>query len=346
MPPFREFLVDERRCVDALYHVDKSEGHAHLACACLAAMSFENYCHNLQERDPRSRLACVNFNIMAGKWWVHVRHAKYTAELEEHLYRFVQDIRLALHAWIYTEFGPDQINCTTQDIWNYLQPSEARRVICSEFLKFGIYVKLWQFGVARSPNHTQPQVTSGDISRAIQKVPPQVQELLPGLDLTVNDSHLARYQAIMEDLMTQINQDARTREVWRIGWSTEVVYLASQDTLYDVEPTAMPLRVPTITAASSSPTTTVALSETFSTPPPENGTGPSSDEMRCPMRPMMSCRPLMPSTMDLPATLQLPIWRCLVFIPAQRLRPQTEHGPPYSPHLSQAKPMKVPLYPA
>ncbi|EKM60467.1 uncharacterized protein PHACADRAFT_84885, partial [Phanerochaete carnosa HHB-10118-sp] len=47
---FGEFLVDEDRCRDSLYHVDESEGHAHLACACLAAMSFENYTSSAENR--------------------------------------------------------------------------------------------------------------------------------------------------------------------------------------------------------------------------------------------------------------------------------------------------------
>ncbi|EKM60474.1 uncharacterized protein PHACADRAFT_203672 [Phanerochaete carnosa HHB-10118-sp] len=55
---FGEFLVDEHRCSDVFYYMDRSEGHAHLAYACLAAMSFENRTYFLQEPDLRTQHTC------------------------------------------------------------------------------------------------------------------------------------------------------------------------------------------------------------------------------------------------------------------------------------------------
>ncbi|EKM60481.1 uncharacterized protein PHACADRAFT_109947, partial [Phanerochaete carnosa HHB-10118-sp] len=115
---FSEFLVDEDRCGDALYHVDKSEGHAHLACACLAAMSFENRTYYLQKPDKYAR---INFNVMVDRWRKHVEQAKCTAELEEQLFQFVQDIRLALHMWIIIEFKPGVTGYSIQYMWDCLQ---------------------------------------------------------------------------------------------------------------------------------------------------------------------------------------------------------------------------------
>ncbi|EKM60470.1 uncharacterized protein PHACADRAFT_133023 [Phanerochaete carnosa HHB-10118-sp] len=118
---FGEFLVDEDRCSDSLYHVDESEGHAHLACACLAAMSLENYTYRRQEPDQRPQHAHVNFDIMSRSWWEHVSQAKCTAELEEHLSQFVQDIRLAFHMWNIREFDPGLPSYSIQYIWDCFQ---------------------------------------------------------------------------------------------------------------------------------------------------------------------------------------------------------------------------------
>jgi hypothetical protein len=39
---FSEFLLDPKRCIDPLYHINKSKGQAQLASACMAAFTFEN----------------------------------------------------------------------------------------------------------------------------------------------------------------------------------------------------------------------------------------------------------------------------------------------------------------
>ncbi|EKM60471.1 uncharacterized protein PHACADRAFT_189607 [Phanerochaete carnosa HHB-10118-sp] len=254
---FGEFLVDEHRCSDMLYHVDKSGGHAYLACACLATMSFENRTYCLQEPYARPQHARVNFHIMVGSWWGHVQLAKHTVKLEEQLSQFVQDIRLALHMWIVIEFSPGLYDYGIRCIWDYLQPSGARKAICSEFLKFGIYVKLWQLSVLTSPSRAPPQIASDDISQAISRLPHEYQDLLPVLDLTVDDSRLTRYQAIMTDLWTKIGRDEATRELWckDIYVDKEQTRLAGQDA--DPSQPSVPLHSPTVTTPSSSSITSV-----------------------------------------------------------------------------------------
>ncbi|EKM60504.1 uncharacterized protein PHACADRAFT_203692 [Phanerochaete carnosa HHB-10118-sp] len=249
---FGEFLVDEHRCSDALYRVDKSEGHAHLACACLAAMSFENRTYYLQDAPPQHTR--VNFGVMVDSWWKHVKQAKYTVELEEQLSGFVQDTRLVLHMWIYTEFRPEFNNYSVRYIWDCLQPSGARKVICSEFLKFGIYIKLWQLGVLTSPSRTPPEIISDDISQAIQRLPHNHQELLPGLDLAVDNSRLTQYQAIMANFMTQINRDEATKELWCKDFyvNEEHTCLIGQDSNRSQPSASLP-----VTTSSSSSTTSV-----------------------------------------------------------------------------------------
>ncbi|EKM48391.1 uncharacterized protein PHACADRAFT_202870, partial [Phanerochaete carnosa HHB-10118-sp] len=124
VPPhasFGEFLVDKHRCSDALYHVDKAEGHAHLACACLAAMSFENYIYRLRKPDLPPQLAHVNFGIMVTCWRRHVRQAAYTVELEEQLSQFVQDVRLALQIWHHGGLWSSFSRYSVQNVWDYLQ---------------------------------------------------------------------------------------------------------------------------------------------------------------------------------------------------------------------------------
>ncbi|EKM60468.1 uncharacterized protein PHACADRAFT_109942 [Phanerochaete carnosa HHB-10118-sp] len=281
---FGEFLVDEHRCSDALYHVDKSEGHAHLACACLAALSFENrtyYLQNAEDRQPQH--ARINFHTM-GDWNIHVGQAKYTAELEEQLSEFVRDIRLACHIWTIAEFARELSFFSLPHLWNCLQPSGARRAICSEFVKFGIYIRLWQLGVFTSSSRAPPLITSDDISQAIRGLTVSTdehQELLPSLDLTVDASCLARYQAIMADFMTQMNQDEATGQMWRITYSIDLneerALLAgwNSDRSQPGTPIHSPTHSPTVATSSSSSTTSV-LSETLSTWPP-GGSGVTTD---------------------------------------------------------------------
>ncbi|EKM60435.1 uncharacterized protein PHACADRAFT_203637 [Phanerochaete carnosa HHB-10118-sp] len=273
---FGEFLVDDRRCSDALYHVDKSEGHAHLACVCLSAMSFENYTYVRQRfRDLTSMHAHINLDIMERSWSVHVRQAAYTSQLEKQLSQFVGDIRLTLHSWVYKEFAPQMENHRLQIVWDYLQPSGARKAICSEFLKFSIYVNLWQFGVLTSPNRTPPQISSSDISQAIRRLPREFEQLLPDLDLAVENSLLARYQARMENFMTEVNRDEETRKLWCEDFYTyEQIHLAGLDRP-DSEPST-PLHGP-ITASPSSLSIATVASETLSTPSPESNTIPLGD---------------------------------------------------------------------
>ena len=41
---FEEFLADEKRCVDQLYHVNRAQGQSRLVSACLEMFSFDSQC--------------------------------------------------------------------------------------------------------------------------------------------------------------------------------------------------------------------------------------------------------------------------------------------------------------
>ncbi|EKM60431.1 uncharacterized protein PHACADRAFT_189565 [Phanerochaete carnosa HHB-10118-sp] len=210
---FCEFLVDEGRCSDALYHVNSSEGHAYLATAFLASSSFENYAEALVNESTH-----VDYLAMKIGWREHLKQAKHTADLEAQLSQFVHSIQLALYLWFYKEFEPRRKDYRIRCIWNCLQPCRARTAICSEFLKFGLYIELWQSAMLNSPGLKLPRISSGDIIRTSQTLPSEIQELLPNLDLTVESDDLIRYQAIMKSFMTEImKQDERARSLWCLG---------------------------------------------------------------------------------------------------------------------------------
>ncbi|EKM60480.1 uncharacterized protein PHACADRAFT_246464 [Phanerochaete carnosa HHB-10118-sp] len=149
-----------------------------------------------------------------------------------------------------------------------MQSSGARKAICSEFVKFGIYIKLWQLGVLTSSTRDPPQLTSDDISQAIQRLPDEYQEIAPSLDLTVDTSHLGRYEVIMADFLAEINRDEVTKKLWYVDSyvDEEQVRLAGQRP-DGSEPSAS-LHGSTATT-SSSPSTTAVAPEMVSATTPE-----------------------------------------------------------------------------
>ena len=82
-----EFLLDDKRCIDPLYHVDAAKGHACLASACLEALSFNNALQYLANR--RSAVGQYVFYALWG-WYKHIEKADFNDELENQMRSFVQ----------------------------------------------------------------------------------------------------------------------------------------------------------------------------------------------------------------------------------------------------------------
>ena len=80
-----EFLLDEARCTDPLYHVDRRKGHARLASACLSSASFQTVTDCLAvEEAQRDTSAIWQYVRYASYWCVHLRS---DAEFSEELLR-------------------------------------------------------------------------------------------------------------------------------------------------------------------------------------------------------------------------------------------------------------------
>ena len=84
---FREFLLDNKRCVDPMYHVDEAKGHVHLALGCLAAFSIKNVTEYLA--NPSSAIGGYVYYATL-LWSAHCVGAQYDDELENRLRTFVQ----------------------------------------------------------------------------------------------------------------------------------------------------------------------------------------------------------------------------------------------------------------
>ena len=90
-----EFLLDHKRCVDSLYHVDAAKGHARFASACLEAFSIKNITEYLAHMGSSAVARYVNYATM--HWDDHLRHAEYNDELEIRLRAFAQGDPAALY---------------------------------------------------------------------------------------------------------------------------------------------------------------------------------------------------------------------------------------------------------
>ena len=84
---FRKFLLDSKRCVDLLYHVNKAKGEVFLALGCLVAFSVKNVTDFLANPDSAMGEYVMHATL---SWSEHCRKAQYDEELENRLRTFVQ----------------------------------------------------------------------------------------------------------------------------------------------------------------------------------------------------------------------------------------------------------------
>ncbi|KAJ6552782.1 hypothetical protein B0H19DRAFT_1029987 [Mycena capillaripes] len=80
---FGEFLLDPERCIDPLYRINPSKGHAQLASACIAAFTLENVTGYLTANDNAPQRQYV-YNAKYG-WDLQLRDAECDDELKQQL---------------------------------------------------------------------------------------------------------------------------------------------------------------------------------------------------------------------------------------------------------------------
>ena len=85
-----EFLLDEARCTDPLYHVDRLKEHAQIASACFAAFSVKTMTDCLAV-DPTQTLTSAiwqHVHYASAYWAIHLQAAGFSEELLKRLHTF------------------------------------------------------------------------------------------------------------------------------------------------------------------------------------------------------------------------------------------------------------------
>ncbi|KAJ7856339.1 hypothetical protein B0H13DRAFT_1727815 [Mycena leptocephala] len=84
---FREFLLDPKRCIDPLYHINKSKGQAQLASACMAAFTFENMSVYLAGNTDAPVWHYIYH--LTGCWNFYLAGAEFNKQLKQQFMRFL-----------------------------------------------------------------------------------------------------------------------------------------------------------------------------------------------------------------------------------------------------------------
>ncbi|GJE93933.1 hypothetical protein PsYK624_100980 [Phanerochaete sordida] len=135
---FTEFLVDSRRCIDLLYHVDPPKGHAILVCKCLATLNHDTvtlYLRSRTQSHSRNHLPAHDSGTMLS-WWQyitdrdnHFKAADSNAEIEQELRAIaqVQPIMRRLYAGVVSTeiFGIRRLIQAR----NHINPSHSAELI-------------------------------------------------------------------------------------------------------------------------------------------------------------------------------------------------------------------------
>ncbi|EKM50104.1 uncharacterized protein PHACADRAFT_213866 [Phanerochaete carnosa HHB-10118-sp] len=195
-----EFLLDDKRCSDPLYHVDRSNGHARLTSACLTVLtSFRTLSACLEARRYRSD-DCVLYAKMY--WDEHLRDAKFSNGLAD-------QVRTALiqatpaYMGVHTASGTfDGTITAATRVARFLEPhmgtSEANE-ICIEYAKSTAYSILWWNDVRQYPG-VDPIINPCYYS-------------FGALDLDIGSDDMARYNAAHKRFAREI-EDARLTKLW------------------------------------------------------------------------------------------------------------------------------------
>ncbi|KAJ7856326.1 hypothetical protein B0H13DRAFT_2673020 [Mycena leptocephala] len=209
---FREFLLDPKRCIDPLYHINKSKGKAQLASACMAAFTFENMLVYLAGNTDAPVWHYINH--LRGCWSYYLVGAEFNKQLKQQFMHFLSS-QIPVHMRIYTLRLVESIICEHMVQWfEGSRDSDATHLI-SEWTKFAAYSKLWWTRALESPNlRTDVGVVSPDINVAdIASRPESMFDHYDEALGTISTTDIARYQAAHEELLEQI-RGARLQEVW------------------------------------------------------------------------------------------------------------------------------------
>ncbi|KAF7358387.1 AAA-16 domain-containing protein [Mycena venus] len=213
---FGEFLLDPARCMNPLYQINQSKGHAQLASACIAAFTVKNvtsYLTAKYDAPQRQYLSCVRH-----EWILHLQEAEFDDGLKQQLMRLIGvqipvNTRIGAGSYFYLSF---EVAATIE---KWLEGSKDAAEISSECAKFIVYSQEWWKTTLHSPNlrtdtgAALPNINADDINSVLMNEPFRNHRDPSMPELTVRSSDIARYQAVHEELAKQIF-DAGLQEVW------------------------------------------------------------------------------------------------------------------------------------
>ncbi|KAJ7706840.1 hypothetical protein B0H17DRAFT_1034619 [Mycena rosella] len=209
---FFEFLLDPDRCRNPLYHITQSKGHVQLASACFASFTFENVPSVLIGGHLHSYIFYSHH-----MWGTHLKEADFDDKLKEQLMCFI-NTQIPIHTRLTLDLGPPPFNDIPAKIQKWLKSSEDATEISLEYAKSFAYSVLWWRSMCsmfdqqnRRMELVSPDINADDIRLEMME---SLEEMdTSGLDLTVEGSDIARYQAAHEELAKRI-RDAGLEEVW------------------------------------------------------------------------------------------------------------------------------------
>ncbi|EKM50152.1 uncharacterized protein PHACADRAFT_264720 [Phanerochaete carnosa HHB-10118-sp] len=204
---FGEFLLDDKRCSDPLYHIGRSKGHARLASGCLTVLTSPRTLSGYWETGPGSHLRSCVYYARRG-WDEHLQNAEFSDGLAEQVQALIQATPAYMGVYSSTFF---QIGVPAS-IARFLKPHmdiAKANEICVEYAKFVTYSRKWWTQKRMDPNAV-PTISLDDIHEATELW------IESEVDLNVQSGDVARYQAAHETFAGEI-ANAGLAELWYKG---------------------------------------------------------------------------------------------------------------------------------
>ncbi|GJE87942.1 hypothetical protein PsYK624_040250 [Phanerochaete sordida] len=172
---FRDFLLDNQRCIDDLFDVSREVTVP--ACICLEILAEATpITRTLILPCPTftlSRRYCQNYSSLAIATWPHYipktasdNHSRLMSRLSS----FVPSVPLAMYAWVTEQNQVLQAGKALIRYWSPMSDCSRSSRLCLQFFQFVIYVQLWR--ESRLPPHLRADypnpLTKEDLASAFK----------------------------------------------------------------------------------------------------------------------------------------------------------------------------------
>ncbi|GJE96924.1 hypothetical protein PsYK624_131320 [Phanerochaete sordida] len=228
----REFLLDPTRCTDPLYQVNKGEGHAGLASACLGVASSLRATIDILAafRDKDADLSHYGYYAIAFLD-DHVGSAVWTESLNNDLTQLVCTFRLPLMARavitmpdpsgaVNNHHGSLQKFCGKSTNGASIR-SESKGTsgasLAEEYLKFMAYCLCLMDHVRRHPGGDWPDISGETVQKYfVELLQKEGKHYLPEVAQAwaADQIEVGRYRSVVLALKAEIDKDVRAKRLW------------------------------------------------------------------------------------------------------------------------------------